>query len=143
MNEKVHRALSKEEFQAVITAVRRLLEAHAGISFAYLHGSFSSGHGFRDIDVAAYLDHFPASPLGQELQLEAEFMQAAVGYPVDVRILNCAPLSFRYNVIKDGLLLFARDDDKRADFVEFTLSSYFDFAPYRMLYLKETLGLGV
>jgi predicted nucleotidyltransferase len=143
MNEKVHKPLIEEEKQAAITAVRSSLEAHADISFAYLHGSFAAGSGFRDIDIAAYLTHFPTSPLGHELRLEAELMKAVGGYPVDVRVLNNAPLSFRYNVIKGGLLLFARDDDERADFVERTLSAYFDFAPYRTLYLKETLGLGV
>jgi predicted nucleotidyltransferase len=143
MNEKVHKSLVEEEKQAAITAVRSSLEAHADISFAYLHGSFAAGSGFRDIDIAVYLKHSPASPLDRELRLEAELMKAVGGYPVDVRVLNGAPLSFRYNVIKGGLLLFARDDDERADFVEHTLSAYFDFAPYRMLYLKETLGLGV
>jgi len=143
MNEKVHKPLAEEAKQAVIAAVRRSLEGHTEISFAYLHGSFMKAGGFRDIDVAVYADALPASPLDYELRLEAESMNAVSGFPVDVRVLNGAPLSFRYNAIKNGLLLFARDDDERADFVESTLSAYFDFAPYRALYLKETLGLGV
>jgi uncharacterized protein len=143
MKENVRKPLVELERQAAITAVRRTLEAHANISFAYLHGSFMTEGGFRDIDVALYLSELPASPLAHELRMEAELSQAARGCPVDVRILNNAPLSFRYNVIKNGLLLFARDDDNRADFVESTLAAYFDFAPYRALYLKETLGLGV
>ncbi len=143
MDEKVHKPLREEEKQAVITAVRSLLESHADMSFAYLHGSFAAGSGFRDIDIAVYLKQVPASLLDHELRLEAELMKAVGGCPVDLRVLNGAPLSFRYNVIKGGLLLFARNDDERADFVEHTLSAYFDFAPYRALYLKETLGLGV
>ena len=31
-----------------------------------------------------------------------------------------APLSFKYNVIKDGIVLLSKDDDKRADFEEKT-----------------------
>ena len=143
MNEKVHKPLAEEAKQAVIAAVRRSLEGHTEISFAYLHGSFMTDGGFRDIDVAVYVDSLPVSPLDYELRLEAESMNAVSGFPVDVRVLNGAPLSFRYNAIKNGLLLFARNDDERADFVESTLSAYFDFAPYRALYLKETLGLGV
>ncbi len=135
--------LTEDEKQAVITAVRRLLEDRAEISFAYLHGSFMSEGGFRDIDVAVFVDEPPVSPLDYELLLETESMKSVRGLPMDVRVLNNAPLSFRYNVIKNGLLLFARDDDKRADFVEYALSAYFDFAPYRTLYLKETLGIGV
>jgi predicted nucleotidyltransferase len=143
MNDTLHKPLSGEERQAVITAVGKTLEAHADISFAYLHGSFLTGSEFRDVDVAVYLNELPAAPLDYELQLETELPHVVHGFPVDVRILNNAPLSFKYNVIKSGVLLFARDDDERADFVESTLSAYFDFAPYRALYLKETLGLGV
>jgi predicted nucleotidyltransferase len=143
MNEKVHKPLSAENKQSVMAAIRRSLELHAEIAFAYLHGSFMMESGFRDIDVAVYVKGLPASPLEYELRLEAGLMNSVSGYPIDVRVLNGAPLSFRYNVIKSGLLLFARDDNQRADFVESTLSAYFDFAPYRALYLKETLGLGV
>lgn len=58
-------------------------------------------------------------------------------YPIDVRALNGSPLSFRYHVIKEGMLLMVKDDDLRSDFQEATLSGYFDFAPYRTIYLKE------
>lgn len=142
MNEKLHNALSEEEKKAVITSVRRLLENHEQVAFAYLHGSFCTGGVFRDIDIALYIEGVLSSPLELELELESELIKAVI-FPVDVRVLNGAPLSFRYNVIKDGMLLFARDDDQRAEFVEHTLSAYFDFAPYRNLYLKETLGIGV
>jgi len=64
-------------------------------------------------------------------------------YIVDVRVLNMSPLSFKYNVIKNGIVLISRNDDERADFQEVTIASYFDFAPYRKMYLKETLGLGI
>jgi hypothetical protein len=63
--------------------------------------------------------------------------------PVDLRILNDAPLSFRYNVIRYGRPVFVRDSDARFEFVEATLRGYFDFAPYREMYLRETLGLGL
>ena len=76
MNEKVHKPLAEEAKQAVIAAVRRSLEGHTEISFAYLHGSFMTDGGFRDIDVAVYVDSLPVSPLDYELRLEAESMNA-------------------------------------------------------------------
>jgi len=42
-------------------------------------------------------------------------MKALGKYIVDVRILNGAPLSFKYNVIKDGMMLLSKDD-KGANF---------------------------
>ena len=39
-------------------------------------------------------------------------MKALGKYIVDVRILNGAPLSFKYNVIKDGMMLLSKDDKR-------------------------------
>ena len=127
---------------AVVDSVKRALDTRLEISFVYLHGSFAKDGDFRDIDVAVYVKEIPASPLEYEIALEAELRQAVAGYPVDVRVLNNAPLSFRYHVIKEGRLIIVRNDDTRSDFQEATLAQYFDFAPFRTLYLKEALGLG-
>lgn len=143
MKIKSFETLSDAEKSSVVTAVKKTLERHAEISFAYVHGSFAKDSGFRDIDVAVYLSDPPESALQYELALETECMAAVGKYPVDVRVLNNAPLSFRYHVIKDGITLLARNDDDRTAFQEATLAHYFDFAPFRALYLKETLGVGV
>lgn len=70
-------------------------------------------------------------------------IQNLIQYPVDVRILNGAPLSFCCNEIKHGRRLAVINDDARCDFEEMTVSNYFDFAPYRKMYLLEALGRGV
>jgi predicted nucleotidyltransferase len=143
MKMKSFEKLPDTEKETVIMSLKKALEAHAEISFAYVHGSFAKDGGFRDIDVAVYLSNVAISPLQYELALETECIAAVKRYPVDVRILNKAPLSFRYHVIKDGIRLLVRNDDDRTAFQEATLAHYFDFAPYRALYLKETLGVGV
>lgn len=135
--------LLKRNKKTIEKNLREALKKHEEISFAYLHGSFAKEDSFRDIDVAVYLKEIPTSILEYELRIEAELMGIVGKYPVDVRVLNTSPLSFRYNVIKDGTLLMARDDDERTDFQEITLTHYFDFLPYRNIYLKETLGLEV
>lgn len=134
--------LVKEEKESIVHRLRMAVEFHQEISFAYLHGSFGEG-AFRDIDVAVYLRETPSvSVLQYELKLESELMKTLGKYSVDIRVLNEAPLSFRFQVIRQGVLLFARDEDERAEFQERTLLDYFDFLPYRNDYLKETLGLG-
>lgn len=143
MMEKRHRKISDAEKEAIKKDLKKVLEKHPEISFAYLHGSFIKEQGFKDIDIAVYLIETPSSILDYELKLETELMGAAVHYQVDVRVLNSSPLSFRYNVIKEGIPLIVRDDDKRAEFQENTLIDYFDFAPYRKMYLKEVLGVGI
>ena len=110
---------------------------------AYVYGSFVMADKFRDIDIAVYLKQIPSTPLHVELELETELGNIIKNYLVDVRILNNAPLSFRYNVIKSGKPIVVVDDDARTDFEEATLSNYFDFSPFRKMYLKETLGHGI
>lgn len=135
--------LSEEERASIIIQLRKLLEGRPEISFAYLHGSFVENNTYHDIDVAVYLKDQPVSVLQYELELEARCAQVVSPGPVDIRVLNGAPLSFRYNAVKQGFVLFVKNDDERADFIEATLGRYFDFAPYRAIYLKEALGIGV
>ena len=137
------RRIDKVSKKAVKEAIREVLKNHEEILFAYLHGSFVKKDAFHDIDVAIYLERMPASVLEYELQMETDLMKALRKYIIDVRVLNGAPLSFKYNVIKDGIVLLSKDDDKRADFEEKTIVLYLDFLPYRKLYLRETLGVEV
>lgn len=92
--------------------------------FCHLHGSFFTEDRFKDIDIAVYLDPLPPSLLEAELELEAKLSNVVKRYPVDIRILNNASLSFRYNVIKNGQPIVVNNDNIRSDFVEATLSYY-------------------
>jgi predicted nucleotidyltransferase len=135
--------LSKEEKLKIEEMLRNAVEKHSEVLFAYLHGSFVKDDGFKDIDVAVYVKEIPLSLLQYELSLETELMELIGRHLVDVRILNLSPLSFRFNVIKDGIVLFVRDNDERVEFQETTIRDYLDFAYHRALYVKETLGHGV
>ncbi len=135
--------ISSEDKRDLIERIKAGLRGRPDIIFAYLHGSFITGHRFRDIDVAIYLKPFFSSSLPIELEMEGELSEMVSKYPVEVRILNNAPLSFRYNVLKQGELIIVLDDDLRCDFAEATLTNYFDFAPFRRIYLKEALGSGI
>jgi len=128
--------------ETIVEIVKQELQKHDKIVFAYLHGSFAEKDTFHDIDIAVFLKELPESKLEYELELETKLIQV-IGRIVDVRILNNAPLSFRYHVIKKGIPLLIRDDNERVEFQEITLSRYFDFAFFRAMYLKETLGFGV
>jgi len=143
MNRDKAKKLPKAEKETIVNRITKSLEVHQEISFAYIHGSFLQEGHFKDIDVAVYLKNTPESPLQYELQLEAELMKSLGKFTIDVRVLNASPLSFRYHVIKRGRILMARDDDIRADFQENTIKRYLDFAPFRKMYLKEVLGLGI
>ena len=135
--------INPDDKRALIEGIKAHLRGRPDIIFAYLHGSFVTANRFRDIDVAIYLNPPFSSSLQVELEIEGELGKMAPRYPIEVRILNNAPLSFRYNVLKQGELIVVLDDDLRCNFVEATLSNYFDFAPFRKIYLKEALGSGI
>ncbi len=143
---KLHLPFGPEEQEAVLTALRERLLQESTLAFAYVHGSFLTGGPFHDVDLAVYSSAEGTSSLSYELRLEVELEQVLeeAGYllPVDVRLLNRAPLAFRYRVIREGLLLFSREETLRVDFETRAFSQYFDFAPFQQAYLMEVLGLG-
>ena len=127
----------------VIREIVEILRGMPEILFAYVHGSFLKDR-FRDVDVAVYLggNYDKKSILKEELKLE-ELLEREIEYPVDVRVLNNAPLSFRFNVIKHGELIFSRDENRRSTFEALTISEYHDFAHFRRVYMREALGIEV
>lgn len=120
--------------------LREELEARGEIIFAYLHGTFVEGLPFHDVDVAVYLG--PASTLATdifdyEMNLSVE-MTRTLRVPVDVHVLNGAPLGFQHSVLQ-GEVLLVRDEDELTDFIERVGLEYMDFAYLGRRYLLEVL----
>ncbi len=129
--------LPKTKKEEITETLREALLKKEEILFAYLHGSFIKDGPFRDIDVAVYVNR----PTGRfyEEELEEE-LSRLVGFPVDVRILNNAPVEFRFRVI-EGELLFSKDEKVRCRFEEMTMAEYHDYSYYLELYRREALGI--
>lgn len=118
-----------------------ILNNHPEVLAAYFFGSFHSADSFRDIDLGLLLHDTPPQPLAYEIDMEIH-LERRVGYPVDIRILNSAPISFCQAVIR-GKLIFDANPDRRADFENRILKQYFDFSPFRRRYLAEVLNAPV
>ena len=93
---------------------------HRVASFAYLHGSRTSGTvgPDSDIDIAVYFDGQP--PDAFEVLLPAG---------VDLMVLNRAPLELAGRVALDGKLLFERDPRARVVWEATTRKIYLDELP--------------
>lgn len=123
--------------------LRAALESHREIAFAYLYGSFlDEDMPYHDVDVAVYLSTSWAS--GQDLfeygmNLSVD-LTLALHVPVDVRVLNEAPLGFQHSVLHGGEVLFSRDDKGLTDFIEQVGLSYMDFSYYVREYLREVMS---
>jgi hypothetical protein len=125
--------------EQVVKRLSELLEGRDDVLFAYIFGSFASRDSFGDIDVGIFVKAGRASsPLKLELELEEE-LGTAVHIPIDVRVVNSAPLSFTYNVLKSGFIIVDKDKALRADFEGLTYKKYFDFSYSRREYLREII----
>ncbi|NJE11154.1 nucleotidyltransferase domain-containing protein [Thermococcus sp. MAR1] len=129
--------LSIPERDVIKERIRAYLMSREDVLFAYIHGSFLEGRPFRDIDVAVFVRSKPGR--FYEMELEDE-LSGLTGFPVDVRLLNDAPVEFRFHVIS-GELLFSRDERARCDFEERTMREYHDYSRYLEMYRGEALGI--
>ncbi len=127
----------REKIQEVLS---QCAKAEEGIIFAYLHGSFAEGKAFRDIDVGVYVEESRV-PREQALDFEISVstkLEERIRIPVDLRVINYAPLSFQY-YSTTGILLMCKEDEVHVDFLTKTRSLYFDFKPASERFLREML----
>jgi predicted nucleotidyltransferase len=135
--------LTKKERERLITAISGALEAKESVLFAYIFGSFVSGRTFNDIDIAIFIrDTAQEHSLTTELTLEGE-LEKAFGLPVDVRIINNAPLTFVYNVLRHKIVIVERDRLFRTDYECLIFKKYADFSYLRKEYLREVINAPV
>ena len=113
-----------------------LFQNHDEILTVYLFGSFISARSFSDIDIGIVTMMDLSQPLDFELELENR-LENIIKYPVDVRILNQAPISFSQNVFRNSRVIIDRNPNMRADFEGKVLKQYFDFSPFQQRYLEE------
>jgi predicted nucleotidyltransferase len=141
MNDKKHLdPLQKDRLTEQLSSF--LTREDAPIAAAYLFGSFVTGASFSDLDVGLFMTEAPEQPLPLEIDLESR-IEKATGIPTDVRVLNGAPLSFCYNVIRHGKLVLDREPNLRAAFQGRVLKEYFDFSRFRRRYLQEVVNAPV
>ncbi|NYB53089.1 MAG: nucleotidyltransferase domain-containing protein [Methanobacteriaceae archaeon] len=130
--------LSQLEKVSLKKKLSEKIRTHPEILFCYIHGSIMDSSWFRDVDLAVYLKEDSIEDVyTYETKVSLE-LESLVGLPVDVKVLNVAPLSFQYQVSK-GEVLFTRDEDTRTSFLERTWLLYLDLKPVREEYYRELL----
>ncbi|MBM4276443.1 MAG: nucleotidyltransferase domain-containing protein [Deltaproteobacteria bacterium] len=132
-------SLNQSQKERLMGQLKDILRGYPEVAFAYLYGSFAENLPSHDIDVGVYLtgigkeETTPYSlTLSQTLSREAKV-------PVDVRVLNFAPVSFVYQVIR-GILISDRNEELRVHVVEETVRKYLDLKPIIYRGIKEAFG---
>lgn len=125
----------------IISTIANILMQAEGIHFAYIFGSFMDDDiPFHDIDLGVFFVGNSRLQMSEDANNLATILSRKTGYPVDVRVLNNAPVSFVYNVLK-GKLISERNEDIRCQVMENTVRSYLDMKPILYLATKEAFSL--
>jgi predicted nucleotidyltransferase len=105
---------------------------------AYVYGSWARGEAApdSDVDVGVVLKNAPPSRLlGPDASLRGD-PEDALGRPLDLVVLNRAPVDLIHRVLRDGVLLADHDPTARIHFEVRARNEYFDLLPYLQEYRR-------
>lgn len=108
------------------------------ILFAYIFGTFVSKNHYHDIDIAVYLsENFDKNdtkkfPYGYESSIISE-LNLLVRKNIDFIVMNNANILIQKKIIRQGKLLFCRDERKRIYYENHIRKLYIDTEDLRKI----------
>ncbi len=132
--------LKEEQRCEIVKEITAVVSGQPEIVFAFLHGSFLDGSFFRDIDLGIFVRGMDSADFWDYEASLAHKIEEALNwlFLVEPKVINRAPLSFCYHVIR-GQILFVRDEDSVVAFMARVARSYLDMAPIRHRYMIEAM----
>lgn len=114
------------------------------VAFALLHGSHAtrSAGPRSDVDVAVHLteDHDEVDRLELRLRVAGALERALAGGPVDVVVLDDAPLALAGRIAQHGFVVHDADPVARVRWTSLTLRRYHDFRIHEQRNAHERLA---
>lgn len=107
-----------------------------GLAAVYLFGSIARGtpRPGSDVDIGVL---YAGEPPGLErFRLEGEIERRLGGVPVQLVVLNTAPVDLVHRVLRDGKLLLDRDRSRRIAFEVKSRNEYWDLLPFLRRYRR-------
>jgi len=128
-----------EELESIVTRIKTLL--NDDIDFIVLFGSAATGltQPLSDLDIGVKVSVEKAK-CNEIFSNLLSLFDLSRKPRVDITLLNQASLSLLFRVVRDGKILFARNDDVWQAFVEYVLIRYPDWNYYIENYLKQSIG---
>jgi predicted nucleotidyltransferase len=115
-----------------LSGIQAYLTEQPDIVLAYLFGSVARGEEgeLSDVDFAILLE----SGSDRETRLERQIkyfveLDQMISRDVQIVLLNDATPMLAYEVVRDGVLLYERNQQERVDFVVLAMKRYFDVKP--------------
>jgi predicted nucleotidyltransferase len=120
--------IQPEAREALVRRLKAELEKEPAVAFAYLYGSLLDSEAVHDVDVCLYLRESETERGSAIASALSTWLSIIAGVPVDIRVLNEAPLSFVYHVLR-GRLLVCHDENLLTSKLEDVARRYLDLAP--------------
>ena len=127
-----YHGLPAEEKDKLLNLLRRRLEGLEEVLFAYVHGSFVEKPQFRDLDIALWIKD-PRRAFYYTVDFSAS-LEVEFKVPIDVQVLNEAPLPFKYRIFRHGKLLFSKDEKLRVRLMDEIFRTYWDLKLIERIY---------
>lgn len=127
----------------ILAEIGGILSKFEEIDASYVFGSFLKTDRFNDVDVALLIsdDLPPYEKLKFELKVAGE-LERNINPRVqfDVKILNYSPIYFQYEVVKNGVAAYVKDQGKRVEYEAHLVSTYLDLKEMYDFMDKEFLA---
>jgi predicted nucleotidyltransferase len=142
----VKKKMKRQQGRNSLTKIlQEVFEKNEEVQFAYLYGSVAMRAQTleSDIDVAVYLKPMNINDFVRtEEKLSIALIMRLHNDRVDLRVLNALPFLMQYTVLRDGILIFSRNELERVDFETQVMIRFFDLKPYLDEY-RRTLSLRI
>jgi predicted nucleotidyltransferase len=110
--------------------VREYLKNKDQVKLAYLFGSVAKKRAGKlsDIDLAIFLDDstYKMERFDIELTLRSDLSDILKTDKLDLVLMNDAPVSLNFEIIKANYPIFIRDEDLKVDLEHYIMSRYLD-----------------
>ena len=134
--------VSEKILEDIVSKIRSKLGED--VDFIVLFGSVATGHShpLSDIDIGVKISNHEE----ELVKIFADLLSLfdAVDdrkHKVDVSLLNLGNLTLLYRVVRDGQILYQRNEEVWPCFVEYILGRYPDWKFFIENYLEQSLGV--
>lgn len=123
--------------------IKIFLDKQETVLLSYLFGSVArqSEGKLSDVDLAIYLDKTLnlKERFNSELRLRSGIGDILETDKIDLVVMNDAPLSLNFEIIKANHPIFIRDQDVKVDFEHYIISHYLDRQFYDQRWADELI----